>query len=113
MPFNAIEGFGKIEFKQESFMVPSLEVERVDHLLGNNDIRSNVASLNESSLSWMNDVGEVMFEAVSQGSGNDFVADIAEANGTKISRGDRNIFLRNKGNESTVDGIWEMSRMVE
>jgi len=64
LPFNAIKSFGKIKFKKESSMVPGFEVEGVDNLLSNNDIRSYVSALDKSCLSWMNNVEEVVLEPV-------------------------------------------------
>ena len=77
MPFNSIEGLGQIKLGKEGFVFPRLEVEGVDNVLGYDDIRSNVSTLNKGSLSWVNDMGEVMFDAINQSFSNNFGADIA------------------------------------
>ena len=56
----------------------------MDNVLGYDDIRSNVSTLNKGSLSWVNDMGEVMFDAINQSFSNNFVADVALTNRAKV-----------------------------
>lgn len=51
MPFNSIEGLGQIKLGKEGFVFPRLEVEGVDNVLGYDDIRSNMSTLNKGGLS--------------------------------------------------------------
>jgi hypothetical protein len=86
MPFNAIKSLGKIKLEEEGFMIPRSKIERVDNFLGNNNVRSYVFALNKSCLGRVDDVREMVFEAINKRFGNDFIADITKANGAKIFR---------------------------
>lgn len=90
IPFNPIKSLGKIELKEEGFMSPRFELERVNNFLSNDNIRGD-----KCSLSGVNDVREVSFEAIRKRLSNDFVGDIAQTDRPKVPRGNRGGHLWN------------------
>lgn len=113
VPFYTIKSFGKVQFKKESFVIPSAKVEGVDNLLGYDNVRSNMSSLDKGSLSGVDDVGQMLFEAVGQGFSDDFVGNVAKTYGPEVSRSLRSMSLGNKSYESSINICWHVSRAVE
>ena len=65
IPFNSVKSFSQVKFKKESFLVPTFKIEAVNYLLSNNDIGSNVSTMNKSSLQGVNNVREVILNSIS------------------------------------------------
>jgi len=63
--FNSIKSFCKIKFKEESFLFPTFKVKTVNYFLSYNDVRSNMSTLNKSSLRGMYNVRKVIFNPFS------------------------------------------------
>lgn len=57
-----------------------------------------MAILNRGCLSGVNDMGKVMFNSINKSFGDNFMADIAEADGAEIFGSEWSSFLGNKGN---------------
>jgi len=65
IPFYSIKSFCKIKFKKESFLFPTFEVKIVYYFLGYNDVRSNMSTLDKSSLRGMYNMRKVNFNPFS------------------------------------------------
>ena len=65
IPLQAIEGFSKVQLKEESLLGPSLKGEGVDNLLGNNYVGEDMPILNKGSLGLVNIIGEMRLQSIS------------------------------------------------
>ena len=73
IPLNSVKSFSKIKFQQKSLLFPRFKVKGVDDFLSYDNVRSNVSSLNKSSLTRVDDTWKVMFDSVSKRFGNYFI----------------------------------------
>jgi len=105
MKFHSIlsKAFARSKFEQKSLLFPGFKVKRVDNFFGYDDARSNVPSLNKSSLTRVDDTWKVIFDSISKRFGNYFIAYIAKAYRAKIFRCNWRIDFRNKGYVSDVN----------
>ena len=112
-PFYAVKSFCQVNFEQEGFTFPRFQVKRVDNFLSSDDVGSYVPTLNKSSLCGMNDVRQVMFDAVSKRFSNNFIDDITKAYRSKVLRGGGSTDFGNESNMSVVNVTWKSSSAVE
>ena len=64
VPIEAIKGFSKVKLKEESLMLPTLQVEGMDDLLGNNYVGRDLPILNKSSLGMVDVVGKMGLKSI-------------------------------------------------
>ena len=91
MKFHSIlsKAFARSKFEQKSLLFPGFKVKRVDNFFGYDDARSNVPSLNKSSLTRVDDTWKVIFDSISKRFGTNFIDDITQTNRPEILRDDR------------------------
>jgi len=88
MKFHSIlsKAFARSKFEQKSLLFPGFKVKRVDNFFGYDDARSNVPSLNKSSLTRVDDTWKVIFDSISKRFGNYFIYNITKTNWSEILR---------------------------
>ena len=88
MKFHSIlsKALARSSFSKKSLLFPRFKVKGVDDFLSYDNVRSNVSSLNKSSLTRVDDTWKVMFDSISERFGNYFIAYIAKAYRAKIFR---------------------------
>ena len=64
VPIEAIKGFSKVKLKEESLMLPTLQVEGMDDLLGNNYVGRDMPILNKSSLGMADVLGKMGLKSI-------------------------------------------------
>ena len=64
VPVETIEGFSKVKLEEESLLGPTLEMERMNNFLGDNNIGRNMPIRDKSSLGVVNVVGKMRLKPI-------------------------------------------------
>ena len=82
----------------------------MNNFLQNNGIVSGAPTRQETALARTNNIIKDGPEAMDKDFGDNFVDDVAKANGSKVFVGGRGLNFRNEGNESVGYGGVKMAR---
>ena len=115
-PFKSVKSFLEVKFEHHASLISFCSFTVVKHLLNNDDVVRYLTAFDEAGLEGADEVVEERFKAEGNGFGDEFVDDIAEANGTEVVNRFRCCHLRDKekqrvvyvcGNKSQIKSLFD------